>query len=490
MNLKFLVLLSATVTSVSLMAFGCQQADTATSITLTPGDDVAEIVANAPEGTTFYFNTGTYRTQTITPKNNQKFIGKGAARSEGTVLSGAMPLNVWNKEGFYWVATGIPEPQHRSGYCDEGFELCTYREDLFVDGQLYRRASSLGNVSKEKWYGEGDKLYIRIDPAGRKIELSVTPYAFVGRAKNVTIQNLVVEKFASEAQHGAIEGTNSQGWHVIDVSARWNHGGGLSPGKDMRVNGGSYSHNGQIGMVGEGDGAVIENVEIAHNNYAGYNWGWEAGGTKFWRSDGLVVRNACVHDNDGPGIWTDIDNINVLIENNRVFGNDGDGIKHEISYKAMIRGNTVAENGKGKDNWLWGSQILVQNSRDVTVRDNTVEVPATFGNGIGLIHQERGDGAHGPWVTSNVKVFDNVIVYLGPRGVSGLVADFERETFERKGNNSFNKNTYVVASRDQAFFQESDGNSLKWSRLKEYGRETDGKLIIDSRKPLGLRCNP
>jgi Right handed beta helix region len=488
MKLQIFVSLVATVAAMSLVAFGCQQADTSAAITLKPGSDVAHIVANAPEGTTFYFDSGVYRTQEITPKDNQIFVGKGTGDSGATILSGARLLTDWQQVGLFWVAEGLPEALHRSGYCDEG-RVCTPREDLFVDGKRLERAPDLRSAARGKWFSADGKAYISIDPTGHTVELGLTPYAFVGAAKNVTIKDLVVEKFASEAQHGAIAGTDGENWRVINIVARWNHGGGLKLGKKMLVSGGSYSYNGQIGLVGEGDGAVIENLEIAHNNIAGYDWGWEAGGTKFLYSDGLTIRNTCVHDNKGPGLWTDVDNINVVIENNRVFNNDGDGIKHEISYKALIKKNFVAGNGKGKDDWLWGSQILVQNSRDVTVVENVVEVPATFGNGISVVHQKRGTGAHGPWVSFNTIVSDNTIIYLGDRGLTGMAADYDREVFERDGHNVFDRNTYVVRMKDQAFFQDSDGNRLTAKMLAEYRHEPHGKIVVERRTGSPLKCD-
>ena len=54
-------------------------------------------------------------------------------------------------------------------------------------------------------------------------------------------------------------------------------------------------------------------MEIAFNNYAGYDAFWEGGGTKFWRNKRLIVRDSCVHDNNGPGLWSDIDNIDCCI---------------------------------------------------------------------------------------------------------------------------------------------------------------------------------
>ena len=75
----------------------------------------------------------------------------------------------------------------------------------------------------------------------------------------------------------------------------------------------------------------------------------------------------------------------------------------------------VAHNGTSEfDVWLWGSQILIQNSANVEVYDNLVEVSDQFGNGIGVIHQDRGEGEQGPWHAVHNWVHHNTIVHLGP----------------------------------------------------------------------------
>ena len=89
-----------------------------------------------------------------------------------------------------------------------------------------------------------------------------------------------------------------------------------------------------IGVSGGDDqsGIVVEGNEIAYNNEAGFNPEWEAGGTKFWATTNLVVRNNHVHHNFGPGLWADNDNVGALYEGNIVEDNDWAGIFHEISY--------------------------------------------------------------------------------------------------------------------------------------------------------------
>lgn len=45
------------------------------------------------------------------------------------------------------------------------------------------------------------------------------------------------------------------------------------------------------------------------------------------------------------------------------------------------RNNVVRNNGRKFDAWLWGSQILIQNSQNVDVYNNVVTVAADAGNG-------------------------------------------------------------------------------------------------------------
>jgi hypothetical protein len=453
------------------------------SATLKNTDKIAEVAANAPEGTTFYLEPGEYRYQAVQPKNGQKFIGKGKV-----VFNGSMPLTEWRQVDNFWVAAGPPERRHVSGACREAFPLCGHREDLFVDGVVYRKVASLEEVGARKWFDDGVNVYVSEDPTDQKVELSVMPYAFGGDANDVHIENITVEKYASAAQRGAIEFLKGTGWQLKNVIAQWNHGVGARIGPETKISGGSYSHNGQLGLGGGfGKGIVIENVEIAYNNYAGFSAGWEAGGTKFVKADGMVVRNSCVHHNDGPGLWTDIDNINIVFADNLVFNNLGDGIKHEISYSAKIYGNTVARNGYEEANWLWGSQILIQNSQNVEVYDNVVELGPKYGNGISVINQERGEGAHGPWLAMNNRVHNNKIIHLAGRGLNGVIADYKREWFDKEANNVFESNTYIVPDIGRPYLVfEDDGK--RFDELPPVGMETKAKVEIAKREPMELKC--
>ena len=54
-----------------------------------------------------------------------------------------------------------------------------------------------------------------------------------------------------------------------------------------------------------------------------------------------------MHDNNGPGLWGDIDSINTTYEDNVIVHNTISGISYEISYNAIIRNNTLIGNGAG-----------------------------------------------------------------------------------------------------------------------------------------------
>src|SRR5580658_5299952 len=304
------------------------------TVTLSPGANVQSIVNANPENTTFLFQPGTYRLQSIQPKNGDSFVGQNSP-----ILSGARVLTVFSRQGNYWVAGGQTQQGQLNGICLAQYPMCQYPEDLYFDNVPLLHVASLSAVGPGSWYFDypHHNIYFLDNPSGHLVETSVTRSAFWGSAANVTISGLTVEKYAIPAQFGAI-GDQYPGlnWTVTNNEVRSNHGGGiyLRSGSHATLN---YVHNnGQKGIGGNGSNILVEGNQVSFNNWAGFDPGWEAGGMKFASTSNLTVSGNTVHDNVGPGIWADIGNTNTLIESNVVINNTaGSGIQDEISYSAI-----------------------------------------------------------------------------------------------------------------------------------------------------------
>jgi len=305
---------------------------------------------------------------------------------------------------------------------------------------------------------------------------NVTEFAFYGSGDNVTITGLVVEKYNNPQQTGAIYSSKgAAGWIVDGNEIRYNNGIGLKAGSGWKVLNNYVHHNTQLGLGGSGSNILVQGNEIAYNNYQKtVNPFWGGGGTKWVKTRNLVVRGNFSHHNHGPGLWTDIDNDGVLYEGNRVEDNYHAGIKHEISYSAVIRNNTLKRNGFGNPNDVKGAGILVANSPNVEVYGNTL-----VGNshGIGAVQHDRyGDPADwkslGEFELKNLYVHDNYIeqpagqtgffVAAGPHGDKPLTS----------WNNRFQNNTYKLGTNPQPFrWQYSLITAAQW---KAHGQDTTG----------------
>jgi len=446
---------------------------------LSPGDDLQAEVDSQPEGTTFEIEAGIHRLkQPIVPKAGDSFIGE-----PGATLSGAKLLVGFRQEGRLWNAdAGLTSPGTIHGECDDSSDTaCQYPQDLFIDNIIRRRITDPALGAPGSWYldYEANRVYIWEDPTGRNVELSVTPHAFFGTVDDVTIRGLIIEKFATPAQRGAIHARNEENgslganWVVEHNEIRQNHGGGIRLGAAMQVRYNQIHHNGQIGIVGgESKDILIEGNEIAFNNTAGFSGYWEAGGTKFSYTEDLVVRANYVHDNVGPGLWTDIDNVNTLYEHNNVESNTLIGIQHEISYSAVIRNNLVQYNGAVIYDYLWGAQIMVSGSSDVEIYDNTVLIP-WGGQGIGVIQDARLE-----YRTRNVYVHHNQIIGLGRTG-----ADENPTDLEMYDTVLFDYNTYYETNR---WFWNGE---VSFEQFQAAGQEANG-VVIEERPQDSILAAP
>ena len=285
-------------------------------------------------------------------------------------------------------------------------------------------------------------------------------HAFRGNASNVTIRGLIIEKYANPAQSGAVNGSGP-GWTITGNEIRYNWGGGISLNDRYRVIGNNVHHNRQIGLKGGGAGILIENNEIAFNNYRDdYDMSWEAGGTKFISTTDLVVRGNYVHDNHGHGLWTDGSNRNSLYENNTVTNNFGSGIFHEISYGAVIRNNRVEGNAFPHSH----GGIKVTNSENVEVYGNVVQ-----GNDGGI---HAGQNDRGGYQLTNLWVHDNTIAFS--QGWSGLIVNSGGDVFYNGKNNRFDRNTYRLGPEARPFYWMNDKRSpAEW---QSYGLDPNGAI--------------
>jgi len=290
-------------------------------------------------------------------------------------------------------------------------------------------------------------------------------YAFYGDADNVTIDGCEIRNYDNPAQHGAINAgkqtaTGADNWTITDNEIHHNWGAGIYlSGTGYVISDNYIHHQHQLGVAIDSGAGLFEGNEIAWNNYeVDYNWGWEAGGTKFWETDGLVVRGNYSHNNHGPGLWDDYNNINIVYEDNIVEDNYGPGIFHEIGYAAIVRNNEIRRNGFGHAAWLWGAGVVVAASQDTQVYGNVVEDNY---NGITLVDQCRAEGGSEfgspatEWSTRNNYVHGNTVINSG---ITGGVTDCGFDEMFVPGVNTFWNNTYTG---DVGWAW--DGNGQSWN---------------------------
>jgi parallel beta-helix repeat protein len=326
---------------------------------------------------------------------------------------------------------------------------------------------------------------------------NVSVYAFRNSGlgpNNVTIQDCRITRYVPPAQMGAIRAGGgdftdlSSGWRVENCEIDHNANIGLRLGNTMIVRGNYLHHNGTMGMGGVGNDILVEDNEIAYNNPTATGLGFESGGTKFVKTNRLIVRGNFCHHNMGPCLWADIANRSFLFEQNLVEDNLQDGIAIEISYNGVIRNNTVRRNGLDDDradNWLWGAGISISASggTGIEIYGNRLEGNA---HGIALVQQNRGSGfpneptgIDAQMYVQNVYAHDNTVILQTVAGhvqpgsftAAGGVDDTGTNGLYSR-NNRFENNTYSLNGRAYPFaWASAYRTAVQW---RGYGHDDTG----------------
>lgn len=472
--------------------------------TVSPGDDVQSALTAAGPGSTVCFAAGTFRITTpLVPEPSQTLVGAAGRASvldgarivmgftsSGTIRVNRIKVPVFNAPAF------LPRRKGNHGFCR--IKGCTLQEDVYRDGVPLTRVLSKSKLVSGAFYASYSRntIWLLDDPTGHVIEQATAPAIVESETSNgVTVRGFTIEGAANAAQHGAIHAEGATGWDIADNEVRDNHGTGIIAAAST-VESNTVDHNGQLGIGGCcGEGGQVSGNEIAFNNTAGYDAGWEAGGAKWAIANDLTVSSNNVHDNAGPGLWCDINCYNATFTGNTLSNNVqlpvsrkqlafGAGIMYEISRKATITGNTLTGNGPGPGNvgFYVGANILVSASPAVEIANNVV----TGTNGIGILQQHRTDSCSytypdgapactgGYHQATDEFVHDNTITETGGGEVAGLDEDFgSAAPFAPAANNRFEHDTYHLPSLTDGFFAWND-DDLTVAQWVAAGQDTNG----------------
>ena len=468
------------ISSLILLAFFVARSTMAGTVEIEPGVDIQFMVDEYPPSTTFILKAGIHRLQQIDPKEGDTFIGeKDSEGNLASILNGSsiLPSSGWqDNSSNVWVYRNVTlehnmYPDHGSpiGCLNVDESPCNLPENLFRNNVMLKKTANLSQVNQGRWYFDlrnsdphnavGD-VYIYGDPRADVIELGKKRFAFGTEMTenhdkanaNITIKNLVIEKYACLYQMGAIGNQMcGDGWQIIDNEIRLNGGAGINAGHKAYVKGNYVHDNSQVGMKISllsphwAEDAVVSQNLITYNGLpaGGFN-SWESGGTKFARTKDLhILNNTLHHNHQGGGIWMDMNNIGVVIERNYSYDNDGPGIWYERQEgPAIIRYNTLKNNCLSNPNQ---ANLSIQSSKNATVYNNLVVVGAK-GHSI-MVSEPRMHLKDG-YYSENNEIRDNVIYYREATGKAGFWHDltsgplFEDFYTPSISNNSFEGNRY------------------------------------------------
>lgn len=471
---------------IALLASSCNQKPEApdrstNDVAVRVGDDLQALIDENPPGTTYRLLPGTHRLQSAVPHDGDRFIGE-----QGAVLSGAAilePSGFVAEDGKYVIGGQVQQLDPRNPVMIEGRSREARPEELFVAGRRFRHVQRLEDVNRSGtwWFDyDADQIWVYDDPATMGvIETSISSFAFGGsRVQDVVIQDLEVRNYASPAQGGAIDGTNTIDWIVDSVVALDSHATGIRVGPGMRVSRCRASGNGQLGVGGSGrtsDGPLVQgsiqvsSCELLGNHTLGYDWTWEAGGAKFTHVRGGVFANNVVEGHAGPAVWFDIDSRGVVLCANRIVDNLM-GIFVEISADFQIYGNEVAENTRG-GGYEAHSAFYVSESTNVSIRRNLAWGQVTGVRGRQIEREDSDLRIRG------LEVLDNDLAFTEWTGLTILDADVQAYApqMQRFAGNTYRTDASVP-------FQWKDG-LVDFRTWQGYGHDLDGVMTSAASAP-------
>ena len=451
--------------------------------TLKPGDAVI-------------IRKGTYYEQVSpetggTPGNR---ITIAAYPGDEVIVSGAIQLNGnWTQDGNAWKLTWpFDALWHRYEGSGDLFGPARRRDVLIAGGKMLQAVYKRSDVVEGTFFLEGSPdnpttMYTILpgskNPNNELMQTSLLNHLFnpsnnepncrFGQVKGYYhLIGITFRHTANDGQMGAVC-AGSEGSILENITAEWTNGSGfLISGKNHVVRGVRALNNGMSGVRGEYcDNCVVENSVSKFNNWKGYLPMWESGGGKWLYTTNSTFRKLDFSDNEGPGLWLDMDNFDNIVEQNRFDNNLAANLFLEWTTDRTLVRNNVMTRARYAEGSFHGHGLLVHAANNNIIIHNTFMGNDGGGMRIRADHRDKAKGN---------RYYNNLFIAnhnnSGPPALISREISFEEhdsvaDALTNKGDgNVFWQRNYATSEETTFYFRANGGagGALFTSTLSEW----------------------
>ena len=453
------------------------------------------LAQKAGDGDVVMVQPGIYREQLDITHSDLTLQGVG----DGVYILGSIVPDLELSSGLYRVDWSWGVSFEGTTFCNNltndvtlGSESCNTL-GFWQDGIRLDQVFTQGNVTSGTFYYDFDAEEVWLEPVAGNSDLSLIEglaHEYVVRlteeSRRVTLKNLNIWYGASKPDDGIlrVEGAG----HVLeDIHVRYSAGAGvevLGADQASMINVRASDH-GQNGWRVQADASfststgwtindwvddlLVSNSSSEYNGWKGYDNCWGGGGTKFSFTQNLTVDAFYSADNNGFGIWLDIENHGYSVTQSMSARDAGRGLFVEYISDDGVVDNNVVFATKDADDIGCGISVglAAADSRNVVLSNNTVY---TMDNDVKGIMLKTGCPTcrSFPYPSENITWENNLIVN---KDAAGFVRDLDAgstETF-----------TYIGTTVEEEFA--GDGSTFTcWDNL---GDCTQASLGIEEIPP-------
>jgi hypothetical protein len=425
----------------------------------------------AGPGDTVTLMPGTYRESVqLTRSGREDAPITFRASSQGPVIfDGTDPISgfepggdfpggsLWVKTGFHSRDVMFGDPKTISilkGRGPTGQAQLEYRgrvDTLWLDGQFLPKGTSRETLHSHSFWVDKEKnqLILALDPRDRPenhlLEIGARGAFFSGDVSYIHLRGFRAMRADTAYFVGAINpGLTSSNWVIENIVESWgNWAGILLHGWGHLVRRNITDDNGDDGI----EGTLCQYVTLDGNISRSNDWqldriinpNWGSGGSKFTQVNHMAIRNHEAAFNHGPGIWFDVNNRDITIENS-LFHHNRSGIMVEISPGPFFFRNNICFANEE-------AGIVVAESSNATIENNTL-VANKYGIDLRNIPGRKGPGlteAQGTFKTANVSIRHNIIAQNQAAGIINSFLEIDLgENKVQSDSNIFFKNAAIL----------------------------------------------